>query len=248
MKPGRRAIPEELERVARSLDSSVLTGGVPLGDGDLIGRGAHSRVLDWYAPEGIAHALEAYSLLGALRERGFGNLELLAVPRPDGDDLLRVSGEREGARHLLVEAVLDRSRVHLRGAWWEVIELKWLLLQDPTRPFPQGRAPLPGQSHTGLGLASRVVAVVALAATRLGCDGVLLTPSHLHSAILLGPGHPWGFRFVDPADAARFHTIRAHMDGLTLAEASAQAQAAGRWVPCPLVLPVSDRARRVFRR
>jgi acetoin utilization deacetylase AcuC-like enzyme len=186
--------------------------------GDLIGKRADPRLLGFYSAYGLEVAFERYGLADHLRSRGYQDFDVATDPPTSGRQGLRVFADRS-RRDVLIELLLDDLVVAER----RMLSIEWLLLQDPWRAPRPDEPLLPGQKHPGLGCLRIVVGMLVMAAERLTYDGVTLVPSHFHVAAQARRL----FRFLDPADEARFLALGRATSGMTLFQASA-ALAAGQ--------------------
>jgi acetoin utilization deacetylase AcuC-like enzyme len=257
--PGHADRRRRLDAIAESLEHAMVLDDGALTEADVLGdlgiAPAAPRFLDLYSPQGLEYALERCGVLERLRERGFGDLRI-AVDGSDRDvQVGRIRGRYRGQGPSVVLAELRAARRRL--AWpvagtteppLDMLEVGWLLLQDPSASFTLERPPLPGQAHPGLGVAREVEALLVVACERLGLDGVLMRPAHLHVASGAAPE----FRFLDPEAEGRLRALEAALAAHGTAEASRLmdagdlVDAAGRplsWQPGPQVLPVSPRLR-----
>lgn len=188
-------------RIKESISPAQLTGDpFELTEADLMGdleegMGEH-RILGFYTPYGIEVALERYGLLEHLRTRGYDQVAIECARATDFGDRIRVSsGDAE--RFLLIELVVKIVR---DVADLALLDIEWLLLQDPRREPTKERPLLPGQEHPGLGCLALIVGMLMMACERLGLDGLLFTPSHYHVA-----AQARGLlRFLAPEDEAFF--------------------------------------------
>lgn len=240
-------------RIARRFDPSELTGeadgddwGLTEADilGSLAGTPPRTRFLGFYSKHGLELALERAGFLDKVRALGFKTPVVdLELDNPAGETLRMWAGRRR--RELLMELRVRKDLVTVPGC--ELLRAEWLLLQNPRRSFPEGRQPLPGQQHPGLGLLRDVVALLVLVCDRLGLDGLLFVPSHYH----MGAQSRKLLRFFEPEHEARFRAMRQALAGLGL-PAATRAVAEGRlvdettgqpatWEPVPMVLPVSEK-------
>ncbi len=204
------------------------------------------RFLGFYTPQGLELALERAGLLDRLRSRGFAEPTVeLELGNPAGDTV-RVHGDRDH-RELLIETRLRVDRREIPGL--SLLRIEWLLLQNPRVPFTPERPRLPGQKHPGLGLLPDVVALLIVACDRLQLDGLLMVPSHYHTASQ-SRKH---LRFIHPENEALIQAVQKALAGLSLSAAS-HALAEGRlvdagtgerfiWRPMPMVIPVSEALR-----
>ncbi len=207
------------------------------------------RFLDYYSERGITEALQLYGVLGTLQERGFEPVIEIG-PSGGGMDRLFVSDAKTGEHLVEVVAALATMRPQLElGSGdpqpsLQLLAVNWLLLQDPIRPFEEGRPRLPGQRHRGLGLLREASTILEIAAERLRQDGILVFPEHYHHGCWYGRR----FRHLSPQAEGEFRALERDLQELSLAQAS-WAVAAGlvfrhgesepyRWHPTEMVLPV----------
>ncbi len=208
-----------------------------------------TRFLGFYTRQGLELALERSGLLDRLRSRGFAEPTVeMELGNPAGDTV-RIYGDRGDRDHreLLIEARLRVDRRQISGL--SLLRIEWLLLQNPRVPFTPDRPPLPGQKHPGLGLLPDIVALLIVACDRLQLDGLLMVPSHYHTASQ-SRKH---LRFIHPEHEALVQALQKALAGLPLSAAS-NAIAEGRlvnastgerfvWRPMPMVIPVSEALR-----
>lgn len=201
-------LPAELE--AASPDSNLF-----------LGRLDHDR---------LRRELEAAGILAALARRGFPEVALRTEREAD-EHRLRVLPARGRVTLIdlrVAETALAAGDPALRGFGVDVLSflaVRWLSLQDPKRRFTRERPRLPGQRHPGLGLGTRLYAVLKGWAAGWGKDGLLNFPEYFHNAVL----YSTLFRFVAPARQGRFEALARDLAPLHVAAASA-ALDAGRVV------------------
>ena len=211
--------------------------------GILPGIPRQTRFLGYYTKVGLELLLERFGILRQLRARGFRNPELeLDLAHPLGHTL-RLWGER-GKRDLLLELRVARSTREISGM--EVLNVEWLLLQNPRQQFTAERPPLPGQNHPGLGMLPEFFGWLLVLGETLELDGMAFHTSHYHIAAL----STRFAHFLEPEHEALFRAIKRLVGELPLAEASAAVDngsiedaATGspvRWPGPAMVLPVSD--------
>lgn len=212
--------------------------------GPLTGPARSNRFLDYYSKHGVELLFERTGLLQRLRDMGFPQVTLGWDLGSETGHTLRIFASPAKSM-LLAELRVRRNRRLIPGM--ELLHVEWLLLQNPRQKFPEGRPPLPGQEHPGLGLLRDMVALLAVMSERIGLDGISYVPSHYHLAATSRKL----MRFRDPEGAVELAAAQNALQGLGLAEAS-RAVAEGRvvdaetgepfrWEPRPLVIPLSGR-------
>jgi hypothetical protein len=212
---------------------------------DLFGFGVHEdpRFLGKYAKHAVELQLEQLGVLNHIRTRGFPHLSVsLDVPQGLGQ-VLRIRGAQDGGPPLM-ELKASRSRAVVPGA--EVIEIEWLLLQNPKASFGPRRPQLPGQSHPGLGMLRDIAAWLIVVCEEMRLDGIAFVPSQYYMAAV---GHRH-LQFVDPEAQARYEALRRALRGFDLARGNRLLNE-GRlidvktdqrifWEPVPMVVAVSQ--------
>jgi len=181
-------------------------------------RAGAGRFLGHYTADAVELALERFGVLEAVERLGYSDLEVL-LDSTDVGDRFRLQGRAHGARHLLAETVVARSRAEGRP----ILFVHWMTLRHPRAAFKAGRRALPGQEVPGLGLARESVELLHRIAERLHLDGVALRPAWFHVARAAAPR----FRFEDPARQGRFEALCDAVAGLEPGHA-ARAVAEGR--------------------
>jgi hypothetical protein len=203
------------------------------------------RLLGYYSPAGLELALARLGLLDAISRLGYSDFTV-EVDQVGQGDRMRLLGGARGARHLLVEVVLEKVRSGLilgdSDAEGEMLFVHWLTLRHPLAAFQAARPALPGQEVPGLGMAREAMSVLQRIAERLHLRGVALRPAHVHVA---WAAH--GFcSFVDPQAEGQFRALRAQLSPLPLAQLS-RAVDAGKvklngaiwaWPAAPMLAPV----------
>ena len=242
-------------QIKATLDPVKLTsvsglGGWELTEDDLVGIlpgvPRHTRFLEFFSKVGIELLLERFGILQQLRARGFKTPVLhLELEHPLGQTL-KIFGDPE-RRELLVELRVHRSTRAVPGC--EVLEVEWLLLQNPRASFAAGRSALPGQQHPGLGMLGEFFGWLVVVSETLALDGMVFRPSHYHLAAV-SRRH---MRFIDPKAEAFMRALETVLSGMPLDQASRAVEeglvlrtetgAAVRWEAWPMVLPATERLR-----
>jgi acetoin utilization deacetylase AcuC-like enzyme len=241
-------------RVARALGEANLGGhggggdgfGITAADlyGDLVGR-SDDAILGFYSAYGVEMAFERYGLMDLLRSRGYPRLRLDVDPRHGTGGAVTVRTD-DADRRTLVELVVREMREVVP---YRLLSIEWLLLQDPLAHPTPARPLLPGQQHPGLGAVRLMMNMLAMAAERLGLDGLTFLPAHYHGAAQARGT----LRFLDPRDEATFVALKEALGARTLLEATRLVtegavvdEATGQrfaWKPARMVIPISPRMR-----
>lgn len=211
------------------------------------GLGKPPVYLGHFTRHGVELLLEQSGFLDQLRARGFRRLRVDLDPSQGIGQTLRAVCEDRPEGELLVELRVDRSLATVPGH--EVLDIEWLLLQNPRESFTERRPALPGQQHPGLGVLREVLGLLVVVCEKHGLDGIAFTAAHYHVA-MLGRGL---VRFLRPQDEARTRALGRALEGLPLAGAAAALEE-GRvvavadgspvdWTAATMVLPVSERLR-----
>ncbi len=203
-----------------------------------------TRFLSHFSQHGLELLLERFGLLDQLRLRGFRHPSVEIDLTGSVGDTLRIFSEPD-QREILVELRVNRSTRVAEGC--EVLNIEWLLLQNPRAHFGPYRRPLPGQNHPGLGLLKEVFGTLMVMAEMLELDGLYYVPSSYHVAIQSRRR----VRFLEPDDEALMQALDVLFSKVPLAEAS-NLIADGRvvdnatgeplqWQGYPMVLAVSEK-------
>ena len=166
-------------------------------------------LLGFYTAEGIEFALHHCGILAHLQRLGYGHFKV-EVDEASPGDRMRLFGESEGVRHLLLECVLEKRKV----AGQEVLYVHWLTLRNPKAGFSERRPQLPGQELPGLGLAREAGEMLARVAREMGLVGVVFRPAWFHMAYAAR----YHFRYLDPRRQGRFEAIQRDLGQVPLRE------------------------------
>ncbi len=243
---------QRFRRIKNTIDPSTLTSEPgdftwKLSEEDLAGIlpgvPRRTRFLSYFSRHGVELLLERFGILDQLRVRGFENPTVeVDLSHPVGQTV-RIFGGPE-RKELLMELRVNRDSRLIPGC--EVLNIEWLLLQNPQAEFGPYRRPLPGQNHPGLGMLKEVFGWLVMVAEVLELDGIGYVPSNYHVAsqsrrlvAFVNPEHEaWMrafeelFREVPLAEASRIVA-----DGGVVIEATGEPL---RWKGYAMVLPVSD--------
>lgn len=156
------------------------------------------RLLGYYTADGFEYALYRYGFLKQVRRLGYRRLKV-EIDRTKTGDRVRLFGDLEEERHVLMECVLSRQQT----PHGEMLFINWLTLRHPRGRFTRLRPKLPGQETPGLGLALEAGEMLLVMAKRLGLNGIVFRPAWYHVAYLTRRL----FRFLDPKRQGRFEAM-----------------------------------------
>lgn len=234
-------------RIARRLPDAAL-GGDDAAIFESVGGG--ERLLGFYTPAGVLHALEAYGVLTALRARGYAQFEVrfdlndfVHTMRLFGDDSLLCDCRLRRARGVEDPCFAEWQR-RFRP---ELLVVEWLALEDPRGEFSAERPRLPGQRHPGSGVGAEVFMMLLISARRLSLHGLIEVPQRFHNALM----YSRRAHFFDPLMQGRFLAIADLVRGRSLAEV-AWAMERGAIIDTrtgePITWPVREQACPIDRR
>jgi len=248
--------------ISRTITSEDLGEAPLISEADLISDlGRLSRpqlLLDLYSLNGIEFAFERYGILAKIRDHGFSHFHFEMDTADPDKQLLRLYARKKltGEKPLLLlEVVVRKVNRQLpldpSSAPVTLLDVNWLLIQDPLAEFVMGRRPLPGQEHPGLGIAEDIQEMLVQLCRRANLDGVSGVPSHFHNASVASR---W-FHYLDPKVEGCLLALRQTLIPYLLPDAS-QLVETGRlrlknetavpWEPNIHVLPVSPRLKAYF--
>lgn len=207
--PGRDSSLSRRRAIARRLSPYILRASSESSRSLSDPQGA-GLYLGYYSHSGIEQAFEAYGVYAALRQLGFGHIQLqLQTEDPFEHRLTLYDGAAE-AQQLLHEIVVRRRRLNFDttdsrfgGQRFEMLGIEWICLQNPRRSFSDARPALPGQQHPGLGLGQLVLDLLQLTAERLGLDGLITIPAWFHNAVF----YHTRFRYLSLQAEARLQAL-----------------------------------------
>ncbi len=212
--------------------------------GILPGVPRRTRFLSYFSRHGVELLLERFGILDQLRVRGFERPTVdVDLTHPVGQTVRIFDGSER--QQLLMELRVNRDSRMVQGC--ELLNIEWLLLQNPRAEFGPYRRPLPGQNHPGLGMLKEVLGWLVMVAEVLELDGIGYVPSNFHVAAqsrrLVA--------FIEPKYEAWMHALEELFHDVPLAEASRIVSEGGVvidatgeplvWKGYAMVLPVSDR-------
>ena len=164
---------------------------------------ADEKWLGFYTADGIRTALDRYGLFADLAQMGFEVAEIeIRTDDPD-EHSLRIFSRTPAIHDPLLELVVRRGtleptgelRSRVKNQYIHLLQIEWLLLQNPSQVFGDRRPPLPGQEHPGLGIGKQVLEILRNTARRLKLDGLVTVPSYFHNSFFYSEE----FYYFDPS-------------------------------------------------
>ncbi len=185
-----------------------------------IGKRRRNFFLGYYSQEGLELAFEKYSVSKIFKDRGFSDL----IYDIDTDDpylhRLTIYNKKQKPSNMLAELVLKKETIlfempfeaEVNNKRFDTLAIEWMCLQNPYGKFTRKRPKMPGQKFPGLGLASKAVELLMIAAWRLKLSGLVNTPEHYHNAFLYSKI----FYYIDPYDQAKLVAMTRDMKKYSL--------------------------------
>jgi hypothetical protein len=212
--------------------------------------------LGHYTEDDIRSLLEKFELLPALKAQGFSEITLTLEPVDRFVQALKIFAATPSAENLLAEFRLrEVSFSHSRlvtEAPLRMLQIEWLMLQNPQAKFTAARPRLPGQRHPGLGVAKRALQLLLHLAAEHKLAGVLNFPEFFHNAYF----YLEYFYYCDPRLKGIVLALRRDMFELSLAELSwaiylncvidAKTGQTFEWQADALVLPLDEEMKKHF--
>lgn len=254
--------------IAKRLSTAQLQKGASqmddLSESDLfnmnIGKRGNSFFLGYYSLEGIKLAFEKYGIIESLRKSGFDNI---LYKMDTGDPFihrLSLYDGKQAPETMLAEVVLRKNVEsitmpfddEINGKKFSTLTIEWLSMQNPRAQFIKQRPRMPGQTHPGLGLASKIVEILLITVWRLGLAGLINIPDHYHNANL----YSRIFFYIDPEMQARLIALGRDTAKYSLYEIAWAIEwgalldkASGKpaeWVPSKQVVPMDSQLKKFF--
>ena len=176
------------------------------------------KLFNYYTRGHIEFQMNKLGIYHKLKKKGHHDLWIELFDRPGNQNMIRLKSEVNQIIYTLIESVVEI--VNYKIPWLDdklkLLNVEWLLAQNPLEPFTLQRPQLPGQDHPGLGISDEILSIFVEACNRFKLDGVIHCPSHYHVAVK-AMRH---FHYPDPQDDAIFAAVRGALDKYSLKEAS----------------------------
>lgn len=158
--------------------------------------------LGFYTEEGLMAGLKRYGVFEDLRSRGFEQVRITLNLEDPEEQMLRIWSDLPKLDAPVLELVASRSVLHFREDFMStstppfapMLNIHWLLMQNPQASFGPDRLPLPGQAHPGTGLGEQVMGLLRNSCRRLKLGGLVTVPAHFHNALM----YAGTYHYIDP--------------------------------------------------
>lgn len=189
-----------------SSDAPAASSSVSLSEAELFSQLPQavpaSLFLNRWTPEELRKELESSGLLSSIRKKGFHHLRIDTQHVDPDEHRLLVFEDDAGGSLKLSEFRFELTRREMpkmegfnpTRSFFNVLNINWVLLQNPRQNFTADRPQLPGQEHPGLGLGWKSQQFLERLGAGLGCDGLENHPQYFHNAVF----YCNRYFFVDP--------------------------------------------------
>ncbi|MBU0712453.1 hypothetical protein KJ762_15365 [bacterium] len=184
-----------------------------------------------FTRQGLKNAIDAFGLTEALARLGLTDLQVdIDTSDPHTHRLYVFTGDACD-NNKICEMVVKKGPVNLQqdnlpkfpDRSPNLLQIEWLLLQNPRISFDEIRPQLPGQQYPGLGIGDRMLQILIIMTRRLRLEGLINKPRYYHTAFMFTKD----FVFTNPRNQAilfsinrdlvrkyKFHTVAwaAHYD------------------------------------
>ncbi|PIS29117.1 MAG: hypothetical protein COT43_04840 [Candidatus Marinimicrobia bacterium CG08_land_8_20_14_0_20_45_22] len=205
-------------KIARKMTLSDIQAGVSGDDLSLENLVEDGRVnpasnffLGVFSQKGLHRIIQAFGLVDILHQTGLDNITIdIDTSDPHTHRLYTYTGAHQ-PENIICELVLKQGPLNLNEQDLSILpeqkpnllQVEWLLLQNPKRDFSDERPPLPGQMHPGLGIGDRLLQILIIMTRRLRLEGMVNKPRYFHTAFMFTKG----FSFVNPQSQAQIYAI-----------------------------------------
>jgi len=206
-------------KIARKLTLADLQEGAAENDltlDNLFSDGRVKPITDFFlglvSKKGLYNVLEQFELLDRLAERELTKILIetdtsdphvhrlyIYTGSPSTDNVICELVAKKGPFQLQLDSEIDFPDINPN-----LLQIEWLLLQNPRKHFSATRPRLPGQSHPGLGLGRHLLELMIILTRRLGLDGIVNKPHFLHTALMFESA----FQFIAPRKQAIMQAIQ----------------------------------------
>ncbi|MDZ7292894.1 MAG: hypothetical protein ONB44_24110 [candidate division KSB1 bacterium] len=186
----------------------------------LIDKKAPVLWLSRYTEEDIRQLLEKFHLMPAFTAMGFTEIIIKIEPIDTFTQTLKIYHKQAIPENWLAEIRLRETAFTHPLCPYDpplpVLEIEWLMLQNPRSQFTAAQPRFPGQRHPGSGLAKRILRLLVHLAEQQNQAGILNFPEFFHNAYI----YLEYFYFCNPRLKGIVLALRRDISELSLAELS----------------------------
>ena len=260
---------KEFKKIAKKLTLADIQAGVSEDNLSLDNLFEAGRVkptsnflLGAFSKQGVMKVLEVFGFIRILDSLGLSKISIdLDTSDPHTHRLYAYDGAHI-SKNIICELVLKKGPLRFTEGTLpnfprrniNLLQIEWILLQNPKEDFNSDRLPLPGQSHPGLGIGDRVMELVVIMTKRLSLEGIVNKPNFYHTAFMFTKE----FTFTNPDNQAILHALSrdflSQYSFYTLAWAihfdcilNENDYSTFTWNPGYMILPISKDLIRYFR-
>jgi len=209
---------KEYIKIARKLTIADIQSGISddeLSLNNIVSDGRLSAesqfFLGVFSRQGLLNAIRAFGLSEILANHGLTDLSLdIDTSDPHIHRLFVYTGDAR-ANNKVCELVLKQGPLHFEEGLLpsfptrnpNVLQVEWLLLQNPQQSFSMERPPLPGQVFPGLGIGDRLMEILIIMTRRVHLEGIVNKPHYFHTAFMFSKE----FVFTNPLNQALMYAI-----------------------------------------
>ncbi|MDD5765553.1 MAG: hypothetical protein PHW79_04815 [Candidatus Marinimicrobia bacterium] len=208
----------EYMKIARKMTLSDIQSGVSGDDLSLENLVEGGRVnpasdffLGVFSQKGLHYIIRAFGLIDTLNQSGLNDITIDIDTSDSHTHRLYTFTGAHQPENVLCELVVKQGPLNLNEHGSTILperkpnllQVEWLLLQNPKSDFSNERPPLPGQSHPGLGIGDRLLQILIIMTKRLRLEGMVNKPRYFHTAFMFTKG----FSFVNPQSQAQIYAI-----------------------------------------
>ncbi len=209
---------KEYRKIAKRLTLADIQGGVnddQLSLDNLVSDGrvnsSSNFLMGVFSEKGILRVLEAFGFLKLLAKIGLKNICMQLDSSDPHCHRLYLFHDKPLTEKKICELVLKQGPIHFQEGILSnfperdpvLLQIEWLLLQNPAIEFSARRPRLPGQSYPGLGLGDRLMELLIIMTRRLALEGMVAKPNYYHTAYIFARD----FVFVNPVHQAILRRI-----------------------------------------
>lgn len=159
-----------------------------------------------FSRQGLLNAVKAFGLLDVLAKEGLKDITIDIDTTDAHAHRLYAYAGRSCVENKICELVVKHGPIdlsksalpHFPNIKPNLLQVEWLLLQNPHKQFSRERPPLPGQVYPGLGLGDRLMEIMIIMTRRLHLDGIINKPHYFHTAFMFCKE----FIFTNPVNQA----------------------------------------------